>query len=77
MTELLTVLNARTPETITIFVQTLEDQITPYLQSPKGMKFITIVIPFFVHVDNVLRKKNAVIEKTAQNNFKMLQAQTT
>lgn len=42
---------------MTSFVKTLGDQITPHLQSPKGMKFITIMIPFFVHVDNVLRKK--------------------
>lgn len=73
MTEqLLTALNARIPETMTSFVKTLGDQITPYLQSPKGMKFIMIVIPFFVHVDNVFRKKPTVIEKTTQNNFKML-----
>lgn len=57
---------------MTIFVKTLGDQITSHLVSLKGMKFITIVIPFFVHVDNVLRKKNRVIEKTTQNNFKML-----
>lgn len=65
-------LNVRISETMTIFVKTLGDQITSHLVSLKGMKFITIVIPFFVHVDNVLRKKNRVIEKTTQNNFKML-----
>lgn len=49
--------NVRISETMTVFVKTLGDQIASHLLSPKGMKFITIVIPFFVHVDNVLRKK--------------------
>lgn len=57
MSELLTVVNVRIPETMISLFKTLGDQIRPHLQSPKALKVITIVIPFFVHVDNVLRKK--------------------